>query len=232
MRSFSASRDRRCAPPGARSGSRPSRSRSWDCSRSCAICRACCACCARLRRAFIAARPDVFVGIDAPGYESAPRTPPARGGNPDGPIREPPGVGLAAEPGAAHPRIGRSGAVPPALREAVLRESGRRGGVRRPSARRRHPARPSTVPRRARRSGCPPTGRSIALLPGSRRGEVTRLAEDFAADRRVACPAPPGLAVRGADGDARGAHDLRARRSSALRPRSRCDSSTAGRRPR
>ena len=65
-RNSSAWRGRKCRPRVARSGSRPNRSRSWDCSRSCAICRGCCGCWRASRRVFLAARPDVFVGIDAP----------------------------------------------------------------------------------------------------------------------------------------------------------------------
>ena len=46
---------------------------------------------------------------------------------------------------------------------------------------------------RAEPSACPPAPQIVALLPGSRRGEVTRLAEDFAADRGMAASAAPGV---------------------------------------
>ena len=68
MRSSSASPGPKCAPRAARCGSRPNRSRSWACSRSSPICRACCACARRIRREMRSARPDVFVGIDAPEF--------------------------------------------------------------------------------------------------------------------------------------------------------------------
>ena len=48
------------------SGSRPNRSPSWACSRSCAICRACCGCSRASGACSWRQRPDVFVGIDAP----------------------------------------------------------------------------------------------------------------------------------------------------------------------
>ena len=68
MRSSSASPARKCRPRAARPGSRPNRSRSWGCSRYCAICRGCCACAAACGADFLRAAPDVFVGIDAPEF--------------------------------------------------------------------------------------------------------------------------------------------------------------------
>ena len=49
-------------------GCRTKNWRSWDSPRSCATCRACCVCGAISWRACWQARPDVFVGIDAPEF--------------------------------------------------------------------------------------------------------------------------------------------------------------------
>src|ERR1700677_1669461 len=66
MRSFSASRGRRCVPSAARSGSPPNGSPSWGWFEILKELPRLLSLLSRLRRSFIAARPDVFVGIDAP----------------------------------------------------------------------------------------------------------------------------------------------------------------------
>ena len=81
----------------------------------------------RIRRELIervlAERPAVYVGVDAQGIQPAARAALKARGIPHGAVREPAGLGLAAGPGAHDRPRGRSGAVPAAVREAVLRRA-------------------------------------------------------------------------------------------------------------
>ncbi len=105
---------------------------------------------------------------------------------------------MAAEPRAQHSPIGRSGAVSVALRSTVLREPGRGGRIRRPSARRRDsrgrrpPAGAHRIERRCRRAGRGPAARQPARGGGAfgdgfrRSGALAgpAAAVDFSSSRR------------------------------------------------
>ena len=173
--------------PAAKSGSRPNRSRSWGCLKFCAICRGCCGCARASAAQFLAARPDVFVGIDAPEFNLGLARALARGRHPDGAVRQSAGVGLAARPGAQHSRCGRSGAVPVAVREALLRRPGR--GAPNSSDIRWRMRFPSSVDRAAARAALglgSRRPRSSPCCPGSRRGEVARLGGGLRRDGALA----------------------------------------------
>jgi lipid-A-disaccharide synthase len=135
---------------------------------------------ARLRRSFIAARPDVFVGIDAP----------------DTNLRLAKGLHEAGIPTVQYvsPQVWawRQSRVETIHRAVDLvlcllpfeKKFYENQGVAAEFV--GHPladAIPLSVDRAAARErlGLPPSGDIVALLPGSRRGEVSRLAPDFAA---------------------------------------------------
>ncbi len=136
---------------------------------------------ASLRRRFLAARPDVFVGIDAPEFNLAPRTRTSKRRHPHRAVREPPGVGLAAGAGAHHRRRLRPDPVPAAVRDRVLRRPRGARAIRRPSAGRCRSRSRSDRAAARRALGLPQDGVLVALLPGSRMSEVSRLAAPFVA---------------------------------------------------
>jgi len=146
----------------------------------------------RIRRAFIAARPDVFVGIDAPEFN----------------------LGLARSLHAAGiPTVQYVSPQVWAWRQSRVRSMSRSVNlvlcllpfekhfydaqglaaefVGHPLA----DAIPLAADRRAARSalGIDPDAEVIALLPGSRRGEVSRLGSDFAATAQWLSDRRPGL---------------------------------------
>ena len=77
--------------------------------------------------------------------------------------------------------VGGRRAVPAAFRAGVLCRAAGARGIRRPSAGRPGSAGGRTARRRAHALGLPAMRRVVALLPGSRMGEVNRLGADFAA---------------------------------------------------
>ena len=131
-----------------------------------------------------ATRPDVFVGIDAPEFNlGLARAAEARG-HPHRAVREPAGLGLAAGAGA-HDRRAPSTSCCACCRSR--REFYAQHGVRAEFV--GHPL-ADQIPLRARsrrgaraRSGSRATGAVVALLPGSRLGEVARLGADFSRRR-------------------------------------------------
>ena len=147
---------------------------------------------ARLRRSFIAVRPDVFIGIDAP----------------DSNLRIARGLHAAGIPTVQYvsPQVWawRQGRVH-TIHEAVdlvlcLLPFEKRfyESQRVPAEFVGHPladAIPLTVDRGAARAalGLPADAAVVALLPGSRRGEVARLAGDFALTARWMAAQRPGL---------------------------------------
>ena len=189
--SSSASRARKCRRRGARSGSPPNPSPSWVCSRCCAICRACCAC--WRASATVSGRAAGCIRRHrCAGYQlatGAPAcTPPAsRRCNTSAP-----GLGVAAGPGAQHSPGRGSGAVPAALRKALLRRARHARGIRRASAGRcdsltvdrRRRAAPSRSTRTPRWSPCC-RGAGAAKWRGWR--------EDFAATARWLAAQRPQL---------------------------------------
>ena len=88
---------------------------------------------------------------------------------------------MAAGPRAHDRPLGGPRAVRAALRDRLLRGARRARRIRRPPARRPHPAASRIRPPRARRSDCRRAVPLVAVLPGSRRGEVARLGPPFAA---------------------------------------------------
>ena len=113
------------------------------------------------------------------GVQSRPREASAREGPQDRPVREPAGLGVASGQSPQYrPRL-RSGALPVAFRDLP---STRATACRRPSSAIRSPIRfrwRSTAKARARRSVLKTSATVVALLPGSRVGEVERLGTDF-----------------------------------------------------
>ena len=146
-----------------------------------------------LRRRIIEWRPDVFIGVDYKEFnlglaqQAQARRPRHRA------IRESAGVGLAAGAGAHHRRVRGPGVVPVPLRAGFLSRARRARGVRRPSARR-----PDSAGRGSRRGARRARAsirraRVLAVLPGSRRGEVEKLADVFAGAAELLANAFPGL---------------------------------------
>ena len=77
--------------------------------------------------------------------------------------------------------VRRPRALRAAVRDEVLRAARRQRQVHRPPARRRDSAARRQAPRRAPRSVCRPTNPLLAVLPGSRRSEVSRSRAPFMA---------------------------------------------------
>ena len=181
-------------------GTLPRSSRSWGSPRCCAICRGCCACARSCARRFRAARPDVFIGIDSPefnlrlarrlkhaGMRTVQYVSPQVWAWRQGRVRT---IGAACDLVLCllpfETEFYRRHGVPALfvghpLADEIPLDVGSRGRAARARA----------------RCGDAPL---VALLPGSRLGEVARLAAPFAAAARRIRAAPPRLAVRGAHG--------------------------------
>ncbi len=137
-------------------------------------------------------------------------------GHPDGALREPVHLGLA--PGAAARHRPRGGPRPHDL-PLRGRRSTRRPASPPPTWGTRSPTRsrsPPAAPRRARSCGCNDAATAVALLPGSRRGELEAHADLFIDTAlRLAAAAPRGALLR----PARDARDARLLRDAPLRAR-------------
>ena len=174
----------------------------------------------RLRRSFIAARPDVFVGIDAPDTNLRLARRLHRGRHSDRAVRQPAGMGLAAGPRAhIHESVDLVLCLLPFEKRFYDGQGVPAEFVGHPLA----DAIPIAVDRAAARAALdlPPRREIVALLPGSRRGEVTRLAGGFRARPRPGSRAQrPGLRFVAPMASAGGAGDFfagaRARRARRL----------------
>ena len=166
--------------------------RSWDSPRSCAICRDCCGCGASLQRRILDWRPDVFIGVDFKEFNL-------------GLARRLKKQGLRTvqyvSPQVWAWRPGRARTIGEAV-DLILclfpfePDFYREYGVR--AAFVGHPLAdqiPMEVDRAAARAdlGIAPAARVLAVLPGSRRGEVERLAEPFAGAAELLAARYPGL---------------------------------------
>src|SRR6202453_2553065 len=180
MRSFSASRGRRCVPSAARSGSPPNGSPSWGWFEILKELPRLLSLLSRLRRSFIAARPDVFVGIDAPDTNlrlakrlHAARIPTVQYVSPQ--------VWAWRQSRVQH--IHESVDLVLCLLPFEKRFYDGQGVAAEFVGHPLADAIPIEVDRSAARRALdlPADAQIVALLPGSRRGEVSRLAEDFAA---------------------------------------------------
>ena len=175
--SASAWRGRRCSRPAARPGPAPTSSRVMGLAEVLAHLPRLLRLRAQAARAVSPARGPTCSSASTP--RSSTSASPARlqaRRHPHRAVREPAGVGLAPGAGAHHrPRL-RPGAVPAAVRDRVLRAPRACAAefVGHPLAD-QIPLERRSRRRRARRSGSQPARPLIALLPGSRLGEVARL---------------------------------------------------------
>jgi lipid-A-disaccharide synthase len=146
----------------------------------------------RLRRAFIEARPDVFVGIDAPDTNLRLARSLHEAGIPTVQYVSPQ---VWAWRQSRVERIHRSVDLVLCLLPFEKRFYENQGVAAEFVGHPLADAIPLTVDRPAARAalGLPAGGEVIALLPGSRRGEVTRLAEDFARTAAWLARSRPGL---------------------------------------
>jgi len=158
---------------------------------------------AALLRRLRAARPHIFIGIDAPEFQSAARAHAPGRGPAHRAVRQSPGVGVAAGAGAHHWR--RCDLVLCLLPfEAKFYAQ---HGV--PAVFVGHPLAdqiPLAVDREAARRALDIRGDGplVALLPGSRLAEVTRLAAPFAAAAAYIGSRRPRLSLHRAHGVPRG----------------------------
>ncbi|MGA4817415.1 hypothetical protein ACPA9J_32980 [Pseudomonas aeruginosa] len=146
----------------------------------------------RLIRTLIEARPDVMIGIDAPRLHPRRRTQAAPGWPAHRALRQPFGMGLAAEAGAEDSRSLRpdAGIVP--LRSTFLRRAWGARAFRRPHSGQHHSLQADRAAARAR-LGLPADGQVLALMPGSRGGEVGKLAPLFLDTAQRLLVERPGL---------------------------------------
>ena len=147
----------------------------------------------RLRRSFIAARPDVFVGIDAPDTNLRLARGLHRAGIPTVQYVSPQvWAWRQSRVQRIHESVDLVLCLLPFEKRFYDGQGVKAEFVGHPLA----DAIPVTVDRAAAREalGLPATGEVVALLPGSRRGEVTRLAGDFAATAAYLAERRPGLA--------------------------------------
>ncbi len=181
---------------------------------------------ARIRALFLAAKPDVFVGIDAPEFNLRL-------------ARDLRAAGIPAvqyvSPQVWAWRQGRARSIHESVdlvlcllpfEKRFYDEHGMRAEfVGHPLA----DAIPMTVDRRVARNALniDADARVVALLPGSRRGEVARLSEEFAATARWLAAQRPQLTLIAPMANAASAADLCARSWRGMRPASLCGSSTA-----
>ncbi len=127
----------------------------------------------KLIQTLIDEKPDVFIGIDAPDFTLNIELKLRQAGIKTVALRQPVGLGLAAEAGAQDSRRLRPDADAAAVRSPVLRREGRAGAVCRA-----HPGRYHSLEAdrdAARQALGLPEGPLVALMPGSRGGEVSRL---------------------------------------------------------
>ena len=164
-------------------------SRSWVWSRCSRICRGCCACVAGCCDEFMAWRPDVFIGIDAPEFNlGLARRSCTEAGLTTVQYVSPQVWAWRAGRVRSHRRALRPGAVPAALRAGVLRAP---RGARRNSSVIRWPTRFRSMPIAPPRVGALGIGDRrpcVALLPGSRSGEVHAARRRISSRRRRRWP--------------------------------------------
>jgi lipid-A-disaccharide synthase len=147
----------------------------------------------RLRRSFIAERPDVFVGIDAPDTNLRLARGLHRAGIPTVQYVSPQvWAWRQSRVQRIHESVDLVLCLLPFEKRFYDGQGVKAEFVGHPLA----DAIPVTVDRAAARAalGLPANGDMVALLPGSRRGEVMRLAEDFAATAAYLAEKRPGLA--------------------------------------
>jgi len=147
---------------------------------------------ARIRRAFLAARPDVFVGIDAPEFNLGLAAALRRAGIPTVQYVSPQvWAWRQSRVRSMRDSIDLVLCLLPFEKRFYDEQGLQAEFVGHPLA----DAIPLEVDRDAARAalGLPMDAQVIALLPGSRRGEVTRLAADFAATARWLAGQRPAL---------------------------------------
>ena len=147
---------------------------------------------ARVRTRFLAARPDVFIGIDSPEFNLRLARDLRRAGIPTVQYVSP--QVWAWRQGRArtiHESVDLVLCLLPFEKRFYDEHAVHAEFVGHPLA----DAIPMTVDRQAARAalGVDPAAQVVALLPGSRRGEVTRMARDFTATARWLSTARPGL---------------------------------------
>ena len=157
----------------------------------------------------LAARPDVVRRHRLARIQPARRRATEGPGRADRAVRQSAGLGVAAGPRAHDRPVRRPRAVRAAVRKPLLRRALTCArcswGTRWPTA-----CRSNRPPgRRAPRWGCRPDAPIVAVLPGSRRGEVGKLGAAVRRDDRVAACAAAGAAVRRADGECARARHVR-----------------------
>ena len=147
---------------------------------------------ARMRTRFLAARPDVFIGIDSPEFNLRLARDLRRAGIPTVQYVSP--QVWAWRQGRArtiHESVDLVLCLLPFEKRFYDEHAVHAEFVGHPLA----DAIPMTVDRQAARAalGVDPAAQVVALLPGSRRGEVTRMARDFTATARWLSSQRPGL---------------------------------------
>ena len=158
---------------------------------------------ARIRRHFLRARPDVFVGIDAPGIQFRPGARDLRAAGIPTVQYVSPQVWAwrQSRVDSMHRSVDLVLCLLPFEKRFYDNQGVAAEFVGHPLA----DAIPLTVDRSQARSrlGLPADAEVVALLPGSRRGEVRRLAADFAATVRLARGQAPPTTVHRAHGECR-----------------------------